>query len=177
MVATGAGYETQLRPVDAHAKMSGIGVVPTMPIEAPAPAAETPAPVAAETAGDVPARSEGAAANESPAPREFQVDFRLKAACSIAGTILERETRAPAEGMFVVAGVVDRDKPAIFDFLQEEMASAAVGRDGTYILEAPRMPDDPTDFESYAKMENRAPFFRKEITIKDEDLELDIEIK
>jgi hypothetical protein len=48
---------------------------------------------------------------------------------------------------------------------------------GTYILEAPRMPANPADFESYAKMENRAPFFRKEITLKDEDLELDVEIK
>ena len=47
---------------------------------------------------------------------------------------------------------------------------------GEYILEVPKMPKDPTDLEAYAKMD-RTPYFRKEITVREEDLELDIEIK
>ncbi len=48
---------------------------------------------------------------------------------------------------------------------------------GTYILEIPKMPEDPTDMEAYAKMEDRSPYYRKEITIKDSDLKHDIKAK
>ncbi len=47
---------------------------------------------------------------------------------------------------------------------------------GTYILEIPKMPKDPTDMAAYAKMD-RTPHYRKEITVKEKDLKLDIEIK
>ena len=47
---------------------------------------------------------------------------------------------------------------------------------GEYILEVPRMPDDPTNLEAYAQMD-RTPHFRKKITVRDEDLQLDFEIK
>ncbi|MCI0651951.1 MAG: carboxypeptidase regulatory-like domain-containing protein, partial [Planctomycetes bacterium] len=46
---------------------------------------------------------------------------------------------------------------------------------GKYILEVPVMPEDPTDFEAYQKID-RTPRFRKEIEIDKEDLELDIEL-
>jgi hypothetical protein len=47
---------------------------------------------------------------------------------------------------------------------------------GTYILETVKMPDNPTDLKAYEKMD-RIPHYREEITVKDEDLEHNIEIK
>jgi hypothetical protein len=47
---------------------------------------------------------------------------------------------------------------------------------GTYILEVARMPDNPTDLKAYEKMDRR-PHYRKEVTVEDEDLEHNIEIK
>jgi hypothetical protein len=48
---------------------------------------------------------------------------------------------------------------------------------GTYILEIPKIPKDPTDMAAYEKMDDRTPFYRKEITIEEEDLEFNITIK
>ena len=48
---------------------------------------------------------------------------------------------------------------------------------GAYILEAPRMPADPTDLEAYAQMEDRKPLYRAEITVEDRDLRHDVEIR
>jgi len=46
---------------------------------------------------------------------------------------------------------------------------------GEYVLEIPRLPEDPTDLEAYSTMD-RTPHFRKEIKVLDKDVELDIKI-
>jgi hypothetical protein len=48
---------------------------------------------------------------------------------------------------------------------------------GTYILEIPKMPSNPTDLDAYAKMD-RTPYDRREVTVKEgEDLSLDITVE
>ena len=71
----------------------------------------------------------------APAPREFEVSFALKPACSISGTVLDRETRAPAAGMIVVAGVLDPQAPPMMAFVQHDAPCAVVGGDGAYALQ------------------------------------------
>ena len=48
---------------------------------------------------------------------------------------------------------------------------------GKYILEIPRMPADLTDLSAYAKMTDRTPYYRKEVTIEEKDLEVNIKIE
>ena len=47
---------------------------------------------------------------------------------------------------------------------------------GTYIMEMPVMPSDPSDLQAYAAMD-RTPQYRAEITVADKDLRHDIEVK
>src|SRR5262249_26242668 len=47
---------------------------------------------------------------------------------------------------------------------------------GTYIIEVPAMPEDPTDLEAYTKMD-RTPRFRKEIEVGKSDVTIDISIR
>ena len=48
---------------------------------------------------------------------------------------------------------------------------------GTYILEIPRIPDNPMDLGAYAKMADRSPWYRTEITVESRDIEHDIKIE
>ncbi len=47
---------------------------------------------------------------------------------------------------------------------------------GEYILEIPKMPQDPTDLAAYETMD-RTPHFSKKVEVKDKDVELDIKIR
>ncbi len=47
---------------------------------------------------------------------------------------------------------------------------------GTYIIEIPRMPSDPTDLQSYQKMQDRSPLYRARLEIQDKDVEHDISL-
>jgi hypothetical protein len=115
VVVAGAGYETQLRDVGAQA----------------------PVPEAAQPVEDGAAAAESvAASSEKTAPTcEFELNFTLQDACSIAGTVFDRETRAPAAGVLVAAGLVDNENPAIFDFVKTDSIGAGVGADGSYVLQ------------------------------------------
>ncbi|MCA8960456.1 MAG: carboxypeptidase regulatory-like domain-containing protein, partial [Planctomycetes bacterium] len=47
---------------------------------------------------------------------------------------------------------------------------------GTYIVEVPRLPENPTDLQSY-RTSDRTPHYRKELEVKDRDVELRIRAK
>ena len=105
IIVAGAGYETQVKEVAAS-------------VEKEAPVAGAPPDFAA-----------------APAPREFEVSFVLEPGGAISGTVLDRETRAPAAGMIVFASVLDPQASPMTAFVRSDAPFAVVGADGAYALQ------------------------------------------
>jgi len=96
------------------------------------PTSAARAPVATEEP-DVP-KAESPASAEPAVEGPRTVDFRLESAGEIAGTVKERDTGDPAEGMLVHANPVDPDRPAFVSMMTANAPRAVVGRDGTYAI-------------------------------------------
>lgn len=105
VIASGPGYETQIRPVSPDEGKS-----------------EEPA--AAETDKDF--------------SSDVEINFQLRSASSISGKVTDKMTGEPAEGMFVIAGVMDREKPEMFSFVPAGAPRATVGKDGFYEIQGLR---------------------------------------
>ncbi|HNS00332.1 MAG TPA: carboxypeptidase-like regulatory domain-containing protein [Planctomycetota bacterium] len=69
------------------------------------------------------------------APREFEVSFVLEPGGAISGRVLDRETRAPAAGMIVLASVFEPQASPVVAFFQSGAPLAVVGADGAYALQ------------------------------------------
>ncbi|HOE30506.1 MAG TPA: carboxypeptidase-like regulatory domain-containing protein [Planctomycetota bacterium] len=73
------------------------------------------------------------------APREFEVSFVLEPGGAISGRVLDRETRAPAAGMIVLASVFEPEASPVVAFFQSGAPLAVVGADGAYALQGLRL--------------------------------------
>ncbi len=67
-------------------------------------------------------------------PKEYAINFVLSTACSISGTVTDKESGDPAAGMYVAAGSFDADKLQMMNFVKFDAPRATVGEDGTFQL-------------------------------------------